>query len=209
MLRRLLLLAVVLIALLLVALGYVAETTAAFRFETASAVPPAPVAIVFGAGVRPDGRLSRMLADRVRGGVELYQAGRVTKLLMTGDNSRVDYDEVTAMKRYAVELGVPAEDVALDYAGFSTYESCYRARPIFGVTAAVLVTQRYHLPRAVYTCRQLGVAAVGLGTPDWDRYGERVMLPYTLREIVATLNALLQVHITHPPPTFLGEFEGL
>jgi vancomycin permeability regulator SanA len=189
-------------------LAYVRFATSAVRYDNPYTVPQEPVAIIFGAGVRPGGRLSPMLADRVEAGIQLYQEGRVRKLLMTGDNSRIDYDEVTAMQRFAEERGVPTEDITLDYAGFNTYDSCYRARAIFGVENAILVTQRYHLPRAVYTCRQLGIRAVGLGTPDWERY-PRVMGPYSMREALATLNALWEVHITRPEPTFLGPFEGL
>lgn len=150
-----------------------------------------------------------MLADRVRAAAELYALGKVQKVLMTGDNSRADYDEVNVMKRYAVEQGIAADDITLDYAGFSTYESCYRARAIFGVQQAVLVTQRFHLPRAVYTCRQLGVEAVGLGTPDWGSYHDTLLLRYGTREALATLKALWQLHVTRPPPTFLGPFEGM
>lgn len=205
------LLVLALLALLLPALlvGYVALRTSPYRYSDVAAVPAERVAIVFGAGVRADGRLTRMLADRVNAAIELYQAGRVQKLLMTGDNSRVDYDEVTAMRRYALERGVPAAAITLDYAGFSTYDSCYRARAIFGVERAVLVTQQFHLARAVYTCRALGVEAVGLGTPDWGRYRETLLLRYSVRESLATVRALWQVHLTRPLPTFLGPFEGL
>jgi vancomycin permeability regulator SanA len=200
-----------LLLVLVVALSniYVAGATRSRRYDSGSDLPAERVAIVFGAGVRPDGRLSRMLSDRVNAAIDLHRTGRVQKLLMTGDNSRVDYDEVSAMRRYAVERGVPAADITLDYAGFRTYDSCYRARAIFGVTEAVLVTQRYHLPRAVYTCRQLGVDAVGLGTPDWGAYPEALLVSYTAREVLATLNALWELHITRPPPMFLGPFEGI
>jgi vancomycin permeability regulator SanA len=148
-----------------------------------------------------------MLAGRVQTAAALYHSGRVGKLLMTGDNSRPEYDEVSSMKCYAVGLGVPADDVALDHAGFSTYESCYRARAVFGLERAVLVTQAYHLPRALYTCRGLGLDAVGLGAPDWGTYPEALLLRYSLREAVATLNALWQVHVARPEPTFLGPRE--
>ncbi|MEM8533886.1 MAG: ElyC/SanA/YdcF family protein [Chloroflexota bacterium] len=191
-----------------VLIGHVRVSTDTFRYANPDDVPEERVAIIFGAGVRRDGRPSRMLADRIQGGIALYESGRVNKLLMTGDNSRVEYNEVVAMQEYAIEQGVPEEDIVLDYAGFSTYESCYRANEIFGITQAVLVTQAYHLPRAVYTCRQLGVEAVGLGTPDWEVY-PGVMIQYTMRESIATLNALLQVHVIRPEPTFLGQFEGI
>jgi vancomycin permeability regulator SanA len=204
---RWLVLAVALLPLLLVLA--VDLSTAGRRYRDPVQVPPARVAVVFGAGVRPDGTPSPMLADRIRAAARLYQAGRVEKLLMTGDNGRPEYNEVAAMRRAAIAAGVPAADITLDHAGFSTYESCYRAAAIFGVRAAVLVTQDFHLARAVYTCRQLGVDAVGLGTPDWGVYSSQVMATYTLREAAATLNALWEVHVAQPPPTYLGRFEGV
>ncbi len=189
--------------------GYVAKATAGDRYTDVAQVPPRPVAIILGAGVYPDGSLSPMLSDRVSAAVQLYQQGRVSKLLMTGDNSTDDYDEVTAMKRYAVSLGVPAQDITLDHAGFSTYESCYRAKVIFGVSHGVVVTQQFHIARSVYTCRQLGIDAVGLGTADWGIYMNRTMTWYTFREVISTVKAVWQVHVTRPQPTFLGRFEGI
>jgi vancomycin permeability regulator SanA len=188
-------------------LGYVLFSARSRSYPDLQSVPAEPVAIVFGAGVRGQG-LSPMLMDRVRLAVDLYRAGRVRKLLMTGDNSRPDYDEVTPMRRFAVSRGVPEGDIVLDYAGFSTYESCYRARQVFGVKQAVLVTQSFHLARALYTCRQLGIEAVGVGAPDWGIYPDRVMTYYAVREAFATLKALWDVHIAQPLPTFLGPDEG-
>lgn len=188
---------------------YVHSVTARQRHSNPHEIAKQRVAIVFGAGVRPDGRPSRMLAERVQAAIELYQLGIVEKLLMTGDNSQVDYDEVTAMRDYAIERGVRPEDITRDYAGFRTYDSCYRAKVIFGVDQAVLVTQSYHLPRAVYSCQQLGIATQGLGTPDWGRYPEVLLLRYELRELAATAQALWELHITQPPPHFLGPFEGI
>jgi vancomycin permeability regulator SanA len=188
---------------------YVKTVTSSHRYTNPTEVPAQRVAIVLGAGVYPDGTPSPMLSDRITAAVELYKLGRVQKLLMTGDNSSDDYDEVTVMQRYATERGVPVEDVTLDYAGFSTYESCYRAKEIFGVEQAVLVTQSFHLPRAVYTCRQLGVDAIALGTPDWESYRPQTIMYYNLREVISTLKALWEVHVTRPLPTFLGPFEGI
>jgi vancomycin permeability regulator SanA len=190
-------------------IGYVALSTSARRYRDPAITPAAPVAIVFGAGIGSDGTLSPMLADRVRAAAQLYQDGAIQKILMTGDNSRADYDEVSAMRRAAIARGVAADDITLDYAGFSTYESCYRARAIFGVTRAVLVTQDYHLPRALYTCQHLGLDVEGLGTPDWENYPLQIMGPYSARESLAILKALWQIHITRPLPTFLGPFEGI
>lgn len=169
---------------------YVNAITSDRRYTQPQQIPAERVAIVFGAGIYPDGTLSPMLGDRVSAAVELYKLGRVQKLLMTGDNSRDDYNEVQAMQNYAVQRGVPAQDITLDYAGFSTYESCYRAKDIFGIKQAVLITQKFHLPRAVYTCDRLGVKAIGLGTPDWESYSFQTVMYSTLREELSTLKAL-------------------
>jgi vancomycin permeability regulator SanA len=191
------------------AAAFLAAKTKDARFTDIAHVPAEPEAIAFGAGVERDGTPSGMLADRLDAAVALYKNGTVQRLLLTGDHSRVDYDEVDSMRRYVLARGVPSAHVALDFAGFRTYDSCYRARAIFGVTRAVLVSQRYHLPRAVYTCRQLGIASVGLGTPDWGDYSNQMMAQYTAREWIASAVALWQLHVTKPPPVFLGKFEGM
>lgn len=188
---------------------YIKTVTNNRRYFQVEKVPNEPVAIVFGAGVWADGTPTPMLADRVEGAVELYRLGRVNKILMTGDNGTPEYNEVVAMQQYAERLGVPNKDIKLDYAGFSTYESCYRAKVIFGVERAVLITQKYHLPRAVYTCNQLGIEAVGLGTPDWGKFKDDSMRFYTQREVLAVIKAILELHIIRPKPTFLGPFEGM
>lgn len=167
-----------------------------------SLVPSAPVAIVFGAGLQADGRPTVMLADRVEAAAELYRAGKVKRLLMTGDNSLRSYDEVTAMKRLAVELGVPADQVNLDYAGFRTYDSCYRAAAIFGVTRAVLVSQRYHLPRALFLAGSFGIEAVGLAA-GLDSYPNQSY--YNVREFAAQTVSWYEVNVTRPTPRYLGE----
>ncbi|MHB1296863.1 MAG: SanA/YdcF family protein [Anaerolineae bacterium] len=167
------------------------------RTYTAQTVPPKSVAIVFGAGYWPDGRLSDILADRVSTAVDLYRAGRVQKLLMTGDNRVVEYNEPQRMREYALELGVPDEDIVLDYAGRRTYDSCYRAKHIFRVDGAVLVTQAYHLPRALLTANGLGIDAVGVPA---DQRSYRLVDYYALREVPATLLACWQVYITRPEP---------
>ena len=171
------------------------------RIFAVAEAPPRQVALVFGAGVFPDGALSAPLADRVSVAVALYHQGKVRKLLMSGDNSRRTYDESTAMKQYAVSLGVPAEDVVLDYAGFHTYDSCYRAQAVFDIRSAVLVTQRFHLARALFTCTGLGVDAVGVAA-DQQRYQRALW--YRVREELARARAYLQVRLTRPKPRFLG-----
>ncbi|MBV6627573.1 MAG: YdcF family protein [Rivularia sp. (in: Bacteria)] len=187
---------------------YVKTVTSSRRHNNPNQIPSQRVAIVLGAGIY-NNRPSPMLADRISAAAKLYKLGKVQKLLMSGDNSSEDYDEVTVMKRYAMELGIPQKDITLDYAGFKTYQSCYRANAIFGVNQAVVVTQNFHLPRAVYLCQQLGVDAVGLGTPDWENYRRETIMRYTFREYISTIKALWQVHITRPKPTYLGPFEGI
>lgn len=167
--------------------------------------PARPVAIVFGAGVRPGGQLSPMLADRMDTAIALYQARAVRKLLVSGDNRFVDYDEPTAMYNYAVARGIPAADVVRDFAGRRTYDTCYRAGAIFGVEQALLVTQRFHLPRAIFTCRSLGVDALGVSA---DRHIYRSNPYYRIRDAFATLRAWADVKLLKPLPV-LGPQEDM
>ena len=132
---------------------------------TVSQAPSAPVAIVFGAGIYPDGTPMLFLTARLDVARELYAAGKVRAILVSGDNSSADYDEPTAMQTYLVEHGIPADKVVRDFAGRDTYDSCVRARRIFGVEQAILVSQGYHVPRAVAICRAVGIDADGVG--DW------------------------------------------
>lgn len=160
-------------------------------------VPGRPVAIVFGAGVWPDGRLSDILADRVYTAAQLYRAGKVEKLLMTGDNRYVDYNEPGHMREYALSLGVPDEDIVLDHAGRRTYDSCYRAKHIFGVEGAILVTQAYHLDRALFTADSMGLDVVGVAA---DRRDYLYIRDYWARDLLATAVAWWQVKVSHPKP---------
>lgn len=175
-------------------------------FRRVEEVPSRKVAIIFGAAVYPGRRLSHVLEDRVQTGVELYRAGKVQKLLMTGDNSRDEYNEPVAMKQEAIRRGVAPEDITVDYAGFRTYDSCYRARDIFGLREAILVTQRFHLPRALYTARKLGLDVVGI---EADRRPYLKRWHYIGREQLALLRAWWELNITHPRPHFLGPFEPI
>lgn len=171
----------------------------------ADEVPPRPVAIVFGARVFSSGRLSPMLADRVRTAAQLYNAGKVETLLLTGDNSKAHYNEPEAMRRYALSLGVPGEALVLDYAGFRTYDSCYRARDIFQVDSAILVTQDFHLPRALLLCSAFGIDAVGVVADVGPTFRDptRSILYSQLREFPAT--ALAVVDLLRRPEPVLGE----
>jgi len=170
-------------------------------------VPERPVAIVFGAGLWWDGSPSPVLRDRVATAAQLYFSGKVKKLLMSGDNRFLDYNEPGAMREYALKLGVPEEDIVLDFAGRRTYDTCYRAREIFGLERAILVTQAFHLPRALYTCNQLGLQAIGVPA-DMRDYRRGAQLYWQGREIPATLMALLEVHVTRPLPV-LGKPEPI
>lgn len=177
------------------------------RIFQAADVQPSRAAIVFGAGLQRDGTPSPVLKDRVATAVQLYQSGKVEKLLMSGDNRFVDYNEPAAMKTYAVSLGVPEEDIVLDYAGRRTYDTCYRAKAIFGLKDAILVTQRYHLPRALFTCSGMGLSTNGVAA-DMRIYHPHSMFFWSLRELPASLVAVWQVWISHPLPV-LGDSEPI
>ncbi len=177
------------------------------RVFTAGNVPARRVAIVFGAGLWRDGSPTPVLRDRVATAAQLYFAGKVEKLLMSGDNSYIYYNEPGAMRGYALELGVPDEAIVLDYAGRRTYDSCYRAKAIFGVQSAILVTQSFHLPRALYECNALGLPSVGVAA-DLRVYTTRSLFYWNLRELPATLVALWEVHVTRPEPV-LGKPEPI
>ena len=166
-------------------------------------VRPERVAIVFGARIYPDGRLSSMLRDRVETAVELYETGKVEKILLSGDNRYVDYDEPGRMIDYAIARGIPAEDLQPDYGGRRTYDTCYRAREIFGLERAVLVSQAFHLPRAIFTCRQLGIDAVGVAA-DRQPYSRRSLAWSRMREMPALVVAFIDVLKRSPPPV-LGD----
>jgi len=177
------------------------------RTQSVDDIPAHGVAIIFGAGLWRDGSPTPILRDRVATGAELYFAGKVEKLLMSGDNRFEDYNEPAAMRDYAVQLGVPENTIVLDYAGRRTYDTCFRARDIFELDSAILVTQGFHLPRALYTCNALGVAAVGVEA-DQRSYRRRSLAYWHTREAIATLVAMLEVHLLHPIPV-LGEPEPI
>ncbi len=183
---------------------YTNAATASKRF-TAQNVPKNQVAIVFGAGVLPDGTPTPYLKVRLQTAAALYKTGSVKKLLLTGDNSTSHHNEPVAMRKYVEGLGVPARAITLDYAGFNTYDSCYRARHIFGVTKATLVSHGYHLPRAITTCQGLGIASVGV--PADTGKGRQYSVNYLFRELVSTDKAILQLHFK-PQPTVLGKPES-
>lgn len=157
--------------------------------------------IVLGCQVKSDGSLSHMLRDRLIKGIALYNSGVAPKLLMSGDHGQKDYNEVGAMKNYAIAEGVPSEDVFMDHAGFSTYETVYRAKEIFGAKRVIIVTQRYHLHRALYIAEKLGLEAYGVPA-DLNVYAGQSMRNF--REVLARNKDFLNC-IFKPEPTYLGE----
>jgi len=204
---KILLILIVLGLLVLLLPRLVTGLYARTRLHTVESVPVHRVAIVFGAGLWHDGSPTPVLYDRVATAAQLYFSGRVEKLLMSGDNRVVEYNEPWAMRTAAIELGIPEEDIVLDYAGRRTYDTCYRASAIFGLDEAILVTQAFHLPRALYLCNQLGLPSVGVEA-DQRVYRKSSMAIWTIRETIATLAALWDVHVAHPVPV-LGEFEPI
>lgn len=166
-------------------------------------IPTVDAILVLGAYVLPDGTTSSMLNDRLSEGYELYEQGKAPKILVSGDHGRKDYDEVNAMKSFLMNKGVPGRDVFMDHAGFSTYESVYRARDIFKVQKVIIVTQEYHLMRAVFLAREMGLEAYGVASDKHD-YGQ-VMAYYKVREIAARNKDFLWAKVIKPKPTFLGD----
>lgn len=169
--------------------------------EKAAADLRADCILVLGAGLRPDGSPNLMLRDRLDKGLALYFAGVAPKLLLSGDNGQEQYDEVNAMKQYVLDAGVPAEDIFLDHAGFSTYESMYRARDIFKAEQVIVITQKYHQYRAIYAARKLGVEAYGVSAVQKAYAGQSYR---EIREILARTKDFLKL-VIQPEPTYLGE----
>ncbi|HMN11927.1 MAG TPA: ElyC/SanA/YdcF family protein [Bellilinea sp.] len=180
---------------------------AKFHLYSPANAPHADVAIVFGAGLTRSGQPMPILKDRVETAVDLYNAGKVKVLLMSGDNSYLDYNEPGAMADYAMSLGVPEEKIVLDYAGRRTYDTCFRAIHIFSVKSALLVTQSYHQPRAIFICRLLGLDSAGVDADKRD-YNPRTMSFWKMREIPAQWLAFWQVFVSHPLP-ILGNQEPI
>ena len=157
--------------------------------------------LVLGCGLRADGSPSRMLQDRLDRGIELYQSAAAPKLLMSGDHGQEQYDEVNAMKKTAVEAGIPSSDVFMDHAGFSTYDSMYRAKEVFQAKRVIIVTQRYHLYRALYIAEQIGLEAWGVAAEDVAYAGQSGR---EVREMLARIKDIGYCMIK-PEPTYLGE----
>ena len=169
--------------------------------QSASSLNNIDCIIVLGCQVREDGTASSMLSDRISKAVELYKAGVAKKILMSGDHGRTNYNEVKTMKEYAINMGVPSSDIFMDHAGFSTYETMYRAKEIFCVKNAVIVTQTYHLYRALYIANSFDINCYGVPCESL-RYGGEEMRE--IREILARNKDFFNA-IFKPKPTFLGD----
>jgi vancomycin permeability regulator SanA len=169
--------------------------------EEASSLEEVDCILILGAGVWEGGRPSPMLEDRLLQGIELYKAGVSDKLLMSGDHGRKDYDEVNVMKQYAIDAGIPSENIFMDHAGFSTYESMYRARDIFEADKILLVTQGYHMYRALYVGKELGLEVYGVASDPRIYAGQSYR---EAREVLARVKDFFYV-IMKPEPTYLGD----
>lgn len=204
--KRLLSITIILALLLLVVVlsinGYVEQKGEQFIL-TSNKAPSADAILVLGAYVHPDGGVSLMLNDRLIVARDLYNKGIAKKIIVSGDHGIKSYDEVNTMKSFLMEEGIPSEDIFMDHAGFSTYESIYRARDIFLVEKLIIVTQDYHLKRAVFIARELGLEAYGVAA-DRHNYGQ-IMTKYELREKAARNNDFFLAKIIKAEPTFLGE----
>ncbi|MEU8249635.1 ElyC/SanA/YdcF family protein [Nonomuraea sp. NPDC048916] len=168
-------------------------------------VPTSQAALVLGAGLY-GGRPTSMLASRLDIAAELYHAGKVSALLLSGDNGRADYDEPTAMRDHLRARGVPDAVMVLDYAGFDTWDSCVRAREVFGAERVTVVTQEFHLPRAVTLCRTAGLDTFGVGD-DSTRQWATTTYVYAARELLATAKGLADALVLHSDPVFPGPRE--
>lgn len=193
----------VLLALLSINTVVLDQTSAYILTEPqALSAQPFDAILVLGAKVHSENRLSAILQDRVDCALRLYDGRASGKLLVSGDHGQADYDEVNACKLYLLEKAVPVEDIFLDHAGFSTYESMYRARDIFQVKRVLIVTQRFHLSRAIYIARGMGLDAYGVTSDTRAYYGAKLN---ALREFFARPKDYLYTNIFHPLPKYLGE----
>ena len=177
------------------------------QISTIADAPKEKVAIVFGAGLTHSGNPTPILIDRVTAAAQLYFDGKVVKILLSGDNSYVNYNEPGAMQKYAISLGVPKDVLVLDYAGRRTYDTCYRAKHIFQVDEALLVTQDFHLPRAILTCSAIGIKTSGVSS-DLRKYHLSSLISWQIRETLANFAAILDVTLFHPKP-ILGPEEPI
>ncbi len=172
--------------------------TRGYIYNDVTEAPNAEAALIPGAAILSDGMLSSIFIDRADTAIAVYKAGKVSKILVSGDNSTVSHNEVNPVRLYLIKKGIPDEDIFLDHAGFDTYSTMYRARDIFGVSSVLVATQSFHLPRAVFIARWLGIEAYGVNAD----VGHILFRNY-LREIFADEKALLDL-VLHRKPKYLG-----
>lgn len=173
--------------------------TRPYIYASAADAPSAQVALIPGAAILADGKPSPIFIDRVDTAIELYKAGKVLKILVSGDNSTVSHNEVNPVRLYLLGKGIPDQDIFLDHAGFDTYSTMYRARDIFGVTSVLITTQSFHLPRAVFIARQLGIQAYGVNTDVGH-----ILFHNYFREVFSDEKAAFDLFF-HTKPKFLGD----
>jgi len=190
-----------LILLVIILHAWVANSYSNKKYESVEDVPEDKVAIIFGAGLREKDP-TPVLRDRVKVGVELYNAGKVQKLIMSGDNRTEYHDEPTAMKNLAMDEGVPEHAIQPDYAGRRTYDTCLRAKKIFKLESAILVTQSFHMDRALYTCNSLGIDSVGV-TADLEDYEGQTW--WKVRDYFALVRAIWDLNVDKPDDVVLGD----
>ncbi len=174
-------------------------STKQYIFDESSAAPVAQTVLIPGAAVSADGELTPIFIDRVDLAIELYEAKKVTKILVSGDNSTLSYNEVSPVRTYLLNSDIPEADIFLDHAGFDTYSSMYRARDIFGVTSVLISTQEFHLPRAVFIARKLGLEAYGVNADVGYIFKRNY-----IRELLANEKAIIDL-FWNRKPKFLGE----
>lgn len=172
------------------------QRTVAPRILSLRSVEPRPIGLVLGASVKA-GMPNRVLQERLDMAMILYHEGKVKKLILSGDNRTVDHNEPEAMKRYLLEKGIPEEDMILDYAGRRTYDSCFRSKEVFGIESLIIITQDFHLPRALYLCNSIGVDAVGIAADT--NYPVQWFDSY-FREVPATIQAWIDIVFRKPVP---------
>ncbi len=199
-LKRLVILAAKLLVALVLGINIlVGISSKPYIYDDVASVPEAQAVLIPGAAILPNGAPTQFFLDRVDTGLALYKAGKVSKILVSGDNSTETHNEVNPVRLYLIEHGVPDEDIFLDHAGFDTYSSVYRARDIFGVSSILVSTQSFHLPRAVFIARTLGIKSYGVRsdgvTPHFRNY---------IREMLANEKAVLNL-VLHTKPKFLGD----
>lgn len=179
------------------------ENTSGYIYENIETVPVQNTVIILGASVHSDGRLSPILKDRVDTALQLYQENKVNQFLVSGDHKTDDYDEVNAMRNYLLERGVPKDHILLDHAGFDTYDSMYRSQAVFGISNAIVVTQKFHLPRTLFIARNLGLNYTGfVAAPHNFNISNRILG----REKLANFKAVWEIIFNSEPTTLKLRF---